>query len=130
MLCLCLHHQAETVKQSQSVGTMEELAIVADKYGCINAVRFVLESWLAQADILHTKSPGSLIHTAYLLDDAVNFGKLTGRIIGDGYTIKAWPETSYETVERIYGMVFNLNTRPSADLAQSKQRRTRRRSLM
>ncbi|EME41816.1 hypothetical protein DOTSEDRAFT_135377 [Dothistroma septosporum NZE10] len=82
ILCLCLHHQTDTLKQLPSHAVIQELAIVADKYGCMNAVCSVLESWLAQIDTLSWKNPGPVLHTICLFDDAERFQTLTEDLNG------------------------------------------------
>jgi hypothetical protein len=46
IICSIIHHQNSEVPQTLAADDVLAVAVAADKYGCVNALRFASESWL------------------------------------------------------------------------------------
>jgi hypothetical protein len=82
IICSVLHHQNKEVPQTMAAGDVLAVAVAADKYDCITALRFASESWLRPS----SDDAGSLMlrtAAAYLLQNAQAFWELTRRLILD-----------------------------------------------
>jgi len=98
VLCKILHMQYDLPEKSLSANELLNLAIVADKYGCIRAVKLSLESIFPRYPIVGTtfQQTGDFICAAYLFDHPVLFERFTGSAILDyaeSFTELAFTET-------------------------------------
>jgi hypothetical protein len=80
LLCAVIHHRNDMVPDRLPIHTVLSIAVTAEKYDCIWALRFASESWLrpdrdAIGDLF------VLAAAAYLLENAVAFRKITKRMI-------------------------------------------------
>ncbi|KAF2843893.1 hypothetical protein T440DRAFT_437076 [Plenodomus tracheiphilus IPT5] len=80
LLCEVIHHQNDMIPDRLPIHTVLNIAITADKYDCIQALRFASESWL-RSDQHAIGDLFILAGAAYLLGNAVAFRKITKQMI-------------------------------------------------
>lgn len=82
IICSIIHHQNRKVPQRLAAGDVLAVAVTADKYDCVQALRFASESWLRpsrdEADNLML-----LTAAAYLFRNAQAFKEITKALILD-----------------------------------------------
>jgi len=88
VLCQFLHYQNESLHElfvQESISGLRKLAIVCDKYNCVNAVSFSTNAWISTLEPLEANASEdelfSLVESAYFLDHAVLFERVTKRIL-------------------------------------------------
>ena len=80
LLCAVIHHQNDSIPRELPIPTVLAIAVTADKYDCIRALRFASELWLRSrrgevSDML------VLAAAAYLFENATAFRDITKKII-------------------------------------------------
>jgi hypothetical protein len=80
LICAVIHHRNDMVPNRLPLRTILSIAITADKYDCIRALRFATESWLSLHQDTIEDSLG-LAAAAYLLGNAIAFRKITKQMI-------------------------------------------------
>ncbi|KAM0720440.1 hypothetical protein Q7P37_004576 [Cladosporium fusiforme] len=78
-LCELLHFRSDT--QRLSPRSLFELALIADKYDCVGALRLVMSGMLKDVPAADVTSLIFCIAVAYILDDAVGFRELTQKLV-------------------------------------------------
>ncbi|RFN44014.1 btb poz protein [Fusarium flagelliforme] len=82
IICSIIHHENSEVPQALAADDVLAVAVAADKYDCVNALRFASESWLQ-----HTKgNAGNLMlltAAAYRFGHAQAFKEITRALILD-----------------------------------------------
>lgn len=82
IICSIIHHQNREVPQTLAAGDILAVAVTADKYDLVHALRFASESWLQPS----THGPGNLMlltAAAYLFQNAQAFKEITKALILD-----------------------------------------------
>ncbi|KAH8782917.1 hypothetical protein F5883DRAFT_537395 [Diaporthe sp. PMI_573] len=82
IICSIIHHQNREVPQTLAAGNVLAVAVTADKYDCVDALRFASESWLRTS----TDKPGNLMlltAAAYLFQNAQAFKDITRALVLD-----------------------------------------------
>jgi hypothetical protein len=46
LICAIIHHRNKKVPQTFAAGEVLGIAATADKYGCVDALKFASENWL------------------------------------------------------------------------------------
>jgi hypothetical protein len=80
IICAVLHHRNELVPPTLTAGNILEIAIIADKYECIDALKFASQDWLQPRG----NEAGDLMlltAAAYLFQNAPAFKKITKAMI-------------------------------------------------
>jgi hypothetical protein len=76
-ICSVIHHRNERVPRAPRANDVLRIAITANKYGCVDVLKFASKFWLQPRD-KDTASDLMLLTTAaYLFHDAVAFRELT-----------------------------------------------------
>ncbi|KAL1852454.1 hypothetical protein VTK73DRAFT_9215 [Phialemonium thermophilum] len=80
IICSVIHHQTGNIPPTLAAGDILAVAVAADKYNCVRALRFASETWLRsprdEADELML-----LAAAAYLFQDALAFKQITGALV-------------------------------------------------
>lgn len=82
IICSVIHHQNREVPQTLAAGDILAVAVTADKYDLVHALRFASESWLRS----YTHGPGNLMlltAAAYLFQNAHAFKEITRALVLD-----------------------------------------------
>ncbi|KAK1248593.1 hypothetical protein MKX08_006813 [Trichoderma sp. CBMAI-0020] len=82
IICSIIHHQNREVPQSLAAGDVLAVAVIADKYDCVQALRFASDSWLRPSG----DEAGNLMlltAAAYLFQNAQAFKEITKALILD-----------------------------------------------
>ena len=82
IICSIIHHQNRDVPRTLAAGDILAVAVTADKYDCIRALRFASESWLRSSRD-EASSLMLLTAAAYLFRDAPAFKEITRALILD-----------------------------------------------
>jgi hypothetical protein len=80
LVCAIIHHQNNIVPQNLAAGDVLGIAIVADKYDCVDALKFASGNWLQ----LGENEAGDLMiltAAAYLFQNARAFKEITRALI-------------------------------------------------
>lgn len=82
IICSIIHHQNREVPQTLAAGDVLAVAVTADKYDCVQALRFASESWLRPS---RDKAGNLMLLTAaaYLFQNAQAFKEITKALILD-----------------------------------------------
>lgn len=80
LVCAVIHHENDTIPHELPIHTLLDIAVTADKYDCISALKFASESWLCPD---RDKASELLVLTAaaYLYRNATAFRKITKKLI-------------------------------------------------
>lgn len=82
VMCMVLHHQGETVGEYLSPTVLLEVAILADKYDCVSAVRLYGKTWIFNNQTEgETKALVKCAATAYIFDDLLGFERITRSLV-------------------------------------------------
>jgi hypothetical protein len=82
IICSIIHHQNKEVPHALAAGDVLAVAVTADKYDCVQALRFASDSWLRPS----TDEPADLMlltAAAYLFQNAQAFKEITKALILD-----------------------------------------------
>ncbi|KUJ19030.1 uncharacterized protein LY89DRAFT_612447 [Mollisia scopiformis] len=80
LICTVLHHQNDAVPQTLAAGDVLGLAVTADKYDCVDALKFASRDWLRPGQ----NEAGDLMlltAAAYLFRNAQAFKEITKALI-------------------------------------------------
>ena len=80
MLCSILHHRNDTITSNATAPTVFQIARIADKYACVEALRFARKELLQWT----TEDPVLLVLTlaaSYLMKDSNSFEQLAGKLL-------------------------------------------------
>lgn len=80
LICAIIHHRNKKVPQSLTAGDVLGVAVTADKYNCVHALKFASSSWLRPGK----NEAGDLIlltAAAYLFQNAQAFNEITRALI-------------------------------------------------
>ena len=82
LVCSVVHYHTETDSPSLSVDALENVATLVDKYDMSKTIQTWSAGWLEGAlESATPKTLDSLLQSAYLLDDAKSFSKVSWKII-------------------------------------------------
>ncbi|EHK96442.1 hypothetical protein M7I_7836 [Glarea lozoyensis 74030] len=79
-ICAIIHHRNNQVPQTLAAGDVLEVAVTADKYDCVDALKFASGNWLLPGK----NEPGDLMlltAAAYLFQNAKAFKEITRQLI-------------------------------------------------
>ena len=82
IICSVIHHRNKDVPQTLAASDILAIAVTADKYDCVHALRFAGESWLRSS----RDEAGNLMlltAAAYLFQNAQAFKEITRALILD-----------------------------------------------
>ena len=80
IICAIIHHQSKLLPQTLTASDVLGIAITADKYDCLDALKFASTNWLQP----HNRDVNSLIRltaAAYIFQDAAAFKRITKALI-------------------------------------------------
>lgn len=80
LICVIIHHQNKKVPQTLAAGDVLRVAVIADKYDCVDALKFASGNWLRPSK----NAPGDLMlltAAAYLFQNAQAFNEITRALI-------------------------------------------------
>jgi hypothetical protein len=80
IICPIIHYQNKNVPRALPVGDVLAVAVVADKYDCVNALKFASETWLR----ISGDEPDNLMlltAAAYLFRNAKAFKEITRALV-------------------------------------------------
>jgi hypothetical protein len=87
-LCPFFHYQNESLHDlfvEESISGLRKLVVICDKYNCVSAVSFATNAWISTLEPLEVKANEtelfSLVGSAYFLDHAALFERVTKRIL-------------------------------------------------
>jgi len=80
LICAIIHHRNKKVPQSLAAGDVLGVAVIADKYDCVHALKFASGSWLRPGK---NKAGDLMLLTAaaYLFQNAQAFNEITRALI-------------------------------------------------
>ena len=102
-LCNVIHHRNDILPDIFEPAALADLALVADKYDCVLALKYAMNLWLDFKEPVTFLSLGKLLIAAYVFDNPNAFRRVTQRLItgftnsyhwlfkGDGDGIVPWP---------------------------------------
>ncbi|GKU16312.1 unnamed protein product [Fusarium langsethiae] len=82
IICSVIHYQNKKVPRTLPACDVLAVAVVADKYGCVDALKFASETWLR----ISGDEPDNLMlltAAAYLFNNSQAFNKITGALVVD-----------------------------------------------
>lgn len=82
IICLVIHHQNNDVPENLAPGDILAIAVTADKYDCVHALRFASESWLRPSKY-ESNNLMLLTAAAYLFQNAKAFKEITRALVLD-----------------------------------------------
>ncbi|KAF5702947.1 hypothetical protein FGLOB1_9320 [Fusarium globosum] len=80
IICSIIHYQNEEIPRTLTASDVFAVAVAADKYDCVNALKFASETWLR----ISSDEAGNLMlltAAAYLFQNAKAFKKITGALV-------------------------------------------------
>jgi hypothetical protein len=77
IICNVIHLRNDVVPRSLSPKDIFEIAIAADKFDCVVALRYASAAWLNPKGVENILELSYLMSAAYILDDAQAFGDIT-----------------------------------------------------
>lgn len=80
IMCAIIHHENEKVPRTLPAGDVLAVAVVADKYDCVNVLKFASETWLRTSE----SEPANLMlltAAAYLFRNAQAFSEITRALV-------------------------------------------------
>jgi hypothetical protein len=104
IICSIIHHQNREVPRTLAAGDVLAVAVAADKYDCVDALRFASESWLRPS----RDEAGNLMllaAAAYLFQNAQAFKEITRALILDydgPYLALAWEDVESVMTWRVF----------------------------
>lgn len=82
IICCIIHHRNREIPQTLAAGDILAVAVTADKYDCLHALRFASESWL-RPSTGESSNLMLLTAAAYLFQNAQAFKEITRALILD-----------------------------------------------
>lgn len=80
LICAVIQHQNHLIPNSLSANTVLSIAVTADKYDCLRALKFASESWFHVSRI-PVQDMFILAAAAFLFDSATAFRRITKEMI-------------------------------------------------
>lgn len=77
IICNVIHLRNDAVPRSLSPKDIFEIAIAADKFDCVVALKYASAIWLNPKGVENILELSYLMSAAYILDDAQAFGDIT-----------------------------------------------------
>ncbi|KAF2495477.1 hypothetical protein BU16DRAFT_390775 [Lophium mytilinum] len=77
ILCNIIHHRNDAVPETLSGTEVFDVAVAADKFDCVVAIKHASTLWLNPREIQDVIELGHLMATAYILDNAQAFSEIT-----------------------------------------------------
>jgi hypothetical protein len=122
IICNIFHLRNDAVPETLSPTVILEIAVAADKFDCIVAIKLASTLWLVPKENHSIIELGQLMAAAYVLNNARSFKEITlSMILGhkDSYLPLADEEVGlvnkvpWETVCEYYPKIFKFNTNAS-----------------
>ena len=83
MICTVIHHRNDLLPDVPEPGELAEIALAADKYDCVLALKFALFQWLDFSESDTFSNLGRRLIAAYVFDNSNAFRHATRRLITD-----------------------------------------------
>jgi len=83
LLCAALHNRTDILPPTMPPATFERFSQLADKYACVDALRFAIQSYIGKFKYCEPDKFVHMINAAYLLNDAEAFSSFTNRLAKD-----------------------------------------------
>ena len=80
-LCSVIHHRNDILPDIFEPAALADLALVADKYNCVLALKYAMNLWLDFEEPVTFVSLGKLLIAAYVFDNPNAFRRVTQRLI-------------------------------------------------
>lgn len=77
IICKILHHRNDAISESLNPAEVLEIALTADKFDCIVAMKHATTVWLSPGDVQGFSELGQLMAAAYILDNPQAFSQIT-----------------------------------------------------
>lgn len=101
LMCNIIHHRIHDPSLAPTAAELHDLAIVSDKYDCIQAISLAATAWIQPDATQHISNLGMLMATAFMLKLSAPFYRVTKTLIlGFG--------GSYDSLADIPGFVDRL----------------------
>jgi hypothetical protein len=109
LICAVIHHRNEMVPQKLAPADVLGVAVTADKYDCVGALKFASRDWL-QLREMEARDLMFLTAAAYLFRNAEAFKEITKAIIlnyGGPYLALSCAEVESAITWRVFCKYFN-----------------------
>ena len=80
-ICNVIHHRNDILPDILEPTALADLALAADKYDCVLALRYAVNLWLDFKEPVTFASMGNLLIAAYVFDNPNAFRRITHRLI-------------------------------------------------
>lgn len=103
-LVAALHHRYDLFEEKISVELMHKVALLADKYACTTALKYVASSWfegITYNDLCIWSE--ELVEAAFMLDHPKGFGVITNRVVREDNLPDFENVDSFSPLVDIYG---------------------------
>ena len=84
-ICKVLHHRNDLLPDCLEPSDLPEIALVADKYDCVLALKYAMIQWLNFKEPVAFIDLGSLLIAAYVFDNSDAFRRVTQNLITGTY---------------------------------------------
>jgi hypothetical protein len=101
LMCDIIHHRIHDPSLAPTAAELHDLAIVSDKYDCIQAISLAATAWIQPDATQHISELGMLMATAFMLKLSAPFYRVTKTLI-------LGCEGSYHSLADIPGFVDRL----------------------
>ena len=82
-ICNVIHHRNDLAPEVSALGGLDEIALAADKYDCVLALKYAMFQWLDYKEPVTFQSLGRLLIAAYVFNNPDAFRRVTRRLITD-----------------------------------------------
>ena len=82
-ICNVIHHRNDLAPDVRALGGLAEIALAADKYDCVLALKYAMFQWLNYKVPVTFLNLGRLLIAAYVFNNSDAFRRVTQRLITD-----------------------------------------------
>ena len=82
-ICNVIHHRNDLAPDVPGLGGLDEIALAANKYDCVLALKYAMFQWLDHKELVTFSSLGRLLIAAYVFNNSDAFRRVTRRLITD-----------------------------------------------
>ena len=82
-ICSVIHHRNDLAPEVSALGGLDDIALAADKYDCVLALKYAMFQWLDYKEPVTFQSLGRLLIAAYVFNNPDAFRRVTRRLITD-----------------------------------------------
>ena len=80
-ICSVIHHRNDLAPEVSALGGLDDIALAADKYDCVLALKYAMFQWLDYKEPSTFPSLGRLLIAAYVFNNSDAFRRITRRLI-------------------------------------------------